>query len=75
MTFEADGDLAAVHDDRDAALVARALQHVGHSGCVLQHVDVLDRGALLLVGFTSRLGVRSAVFAENEDLGGHASLR
>jgi len=34
----------------------------------------LDRFALLAIGFTSRAGVGSGVFAENKDFFGHLQL-
>jgi hypothetical protein len=74
MPVVPDLDLAAVHDDRHAALAAGELQHLRHAGSVPQHVHVLDRDTFALVGFTSRPGVGSGVLAEDQNLGAHASL-
>lgn len=74
MPVEADLDLAAVQDDRHAALAAGELQHLRHAGSVPQHVHVFDPDPLALVGFTSRPGVGSGVLAEDQNLGAHASL-
>jgi hypothetical protein len=60
---EADGHLAGFDDHRHAALVLGMLQHFGQLGFVLQDIGVLDADPFLLEGFTSRLSVRSAVFA------------
>jgi hypothetical protein len=60
---EADGHLAAFEDHRHASLVLGMLQHLGQLGLVLQDIGIFDAETLFLVGFTSRLGVRSAVLA------------
>jgi hypothetical protein len=46
-------------------LVLGVLEHLGQLGLVLQDIGILNSDSLLLEGFTSRLGVRSAVFAIN----------
>jgi hypothetical protein len=63
---EADGHLAAFEDHRHAPLVLGMLQHLGQLGLVLQDIGIFDAETLFLVGFTSRLGVRSAVLAVND---------
>jgi hypothetical protein len=62
---EADGHLAGFDDHRHASLVLGMLQHLGQLGFVPQDIGVLDADPFLLEGFTSRLSVRSAVFAIN----------
>jgi hypothetical protein len=63
---EADGHLGAFDDHRHASLVLGMFQHLGQFGFVLQDIGILDADPFLLEGFTSRLGVRSAVLAVND---------
>jgi hypothetical protein len=63
---EADADPAGFDNHRHAALVLSVFQHLGQFSFVFKDIAVLDVEALFLVGFTSRLGVRSAVLAVND---------
>lgn len=74
VPLEADLDLATVHDDRHAALVAGVLEHLRQAGTLPEHVHIIDRNPLALVGFTSRPGVGSGVLAEDQNLVCHAFL-
>jgi hypothetical protein len=70
---KADGDVPVGDDNRHPALVLRVLQHGGHAGGVLQHVDEFHRTAVAGIGFPSRPGVGSGVFSENPHRVAHRS--
>ena len=71
---EADGHLPVGDDDRHPALVAGVFQHVGHRGLVPQDVHVFHCTTFPGIGFTSRLGVGSAVLAEDPHAAWHIPL-
>lgn len=71
LTLKADGHIIAGHDDRHFANPLRVFQHFIHIGRRGQHIDVFDILPLFCQGFTSRSGVRSRIFPEDQNIVRH----
>ena len=71
LAAETDGDLAALDDDRHLAPAVGEFEHGVELSGVGEHVDVIDRFAVLLQGLTGRGGEGSCVFSVDQDLVRH----
>lgn len=64
---EADLNLLLLHNHGYLAGAFAVFQHSLEAGRIGQHVDVLERYLSLLIVRTGCCGIRSRIFAENED--------
>lgn len=69
---ETDCNIVLIHNDRHLAGSSRIFQHIVQSGGVCKDIHVGHAPTLLCIGFTSRFGVRSGIFAENQYFFCHA---
>jgi hypothetical protein len=71
---EADGHFACFHQHRHLADALAVQQHLIHQEGVVNHIFVGDFIAFLDLGLPGLLGIRSTLFAENENFFGHVHL-
>ena len=62
-----DDDIIAINDNRNFASTVRIFKHSVHLIGFVDYADVVDLHSFFLIGFTSRIGIGSCVFTENEN--------